>query len=248
LPAHPRHSLAREHRAIEQAISLGNFKIAHEAVMKLIEQDSTNFRSVQLFAEVQRATNNPQPIRDFLRKHPNLLNSFPPLVLTQLADVLTMAANPSPDDILFARRLYLDASKGRFAEREVSQVALGLSRAGEDTAALHFIDSQIVEHPDLRENPWILRLRGNALIGLAKKCSQTGKNRALPYQTKSRAWNDCRRYIEQAEQDLRHAMSLTGDALLVEQIEGHLAFIKELKRIAAPPSQRFNRAADRKKK
>jgi hypothetical protein len=188
LPAHPRHALAREHRAIEEAISLGEFELAQKAVSGLLAQDSMNVRTIQLFAEVQRALNSADPVRDFLRKHESQLGSFPPLVLTQLADVLTLADSPSTEDLSVARRLYLDASKGRFAEREIRQLAVGLSRAGDDSAAIKFLNSQIDQHPDLKDNPWLLRIRGNALIGQAKHCSQTGKKRNLPAQTRRRAW------------------------------------------------------------
>ncbi len=238
LPAHPRHALAREHRTIEEAISLGDFERAQKAVASLLSQDPTNVRSIQLFAEVQRALNSAQPVREFLKTHEEHLRSFPPLVITQLADVLTLADNPTDEDLAVARRLYLDASNGRFAEREIRQVALGLSRAGDDSAALKFLDRQFEEHPELKDNPWILRIRGNAFIGQAKHCTQTGKKRELPPQTKRRAWEDCRRFLRSAEQDLRRAVSLTNDGALIDAIQKNLGFVSQLKKIATPPERR----------
>jgi ATP-dependent DNA helicase RecG len=238
LPAHPRHGLAREHRMIEEAISLGEFERAQKSVLGLLAQDSMNVRTIQLFAEVQRALNSADPVKDFLRKHESQINNFPPLVLTQLADVLTLADSPSSEDLSLARRLYLEASKGRFAEREIRQVAVGLSRAGDDSAALRFLDRQFDEHPDLKDNPWLLRIRGNALIGQAKHCSQTGKRRDLPSQTRGRAWEDCRRFLRSAERDLRRAISLTTDSVLIDGIEKNLDFVDQLKRIATPPERR----------
>jgi ATP-dependent DNA helicase RecG len=241
LPAHPRHALAREHRVIEEAISLGQFERAQKAVSDILAQDSMNFRSVQLFAEVQRAIGDPAPVRAFLREHQNDLNSLPAPALTQLADVLTLAPSPTKEDLAFARTLYLDASRGRFAEREVRQVALGLSRSGDDSAALHFLDVQFSEHPDLKENPEILRIRGNVLIGLGKQCTWTGKNRSLSPQTRARAWDDCRRFIKMAEHDLRQAVSITSDAALIDGIQKNLDFLEQLKEIATPPRQRLRR-------
>jgi ATP-dependent DNA helicase RecG len=55
LPAHPRHVLARQHRLIEDAIALGDFERAQTALMPLLILDSTNARTLQLSAEVQRA-------------------------------------------------------------------------------------------------------------------------------------------------------------------------------------------------
>ena len=238
LPAHPRHTLAREHRLIEEAISLGDFERARKAVTMLLAQDSMNVRTLQLFAEVQWALNSPDPVKDLVRKLDGQLQNLPPLLLTQLADVLTLAGTPSRDDLALARRLYLDASKGRLAEQEIRQVAVGLSRAGDDQAALTFLNAQFDEYPDLKDNPWILRIRGNALIGLAKQCSLTGKKRDLSAQTKARAWEDCRRFLKSAEQDLRRAVSLTTDGSLVEGIQTNLDFVNHLKQIATPPERR----------
>ena len=238
LPAHPRHALAREYRSIEEAISLGEFEHAQKAVTGLLIQDPMNLRTIQLFAEVQRALNSADPVRQFLRQHDGQIKNFPPLVLTQLADVLTLADSPSSEDLSIARRLYLEASNGRFAEREIRQVAVGLSRAGDDSAALKFLDRQFDEHPELKDNPWLLRIRGNALIGQAKHCTQTGKRRDLPLETKGRAWDDCRRFLKSAEQDLRRAISLTIDGALIEGIQRNLDFVEELKKIATPPEPR----------
>ncbi len=238
LPAHPRHALAREHRLIEEAISLGDFESAQKAVTALLAQDSMNVRSIQLFAEVQRALNAPGPVREMVKSLGANLNSLPPLALTQLADVLTHAGTPSRTDLDLAQRLYTEASKGRFAEQEVRQIAVGLSRTGDDSAAFKFLTSQFEQHPDLRDNPWLLRTRGNALIGLAKQCSQTGKNRNLPALTKRRAWEDCRRYLKMAEQDLRRAGSLNADAGFQDGIRANLDFVERLKEIATPPEKR----------
>ena len=241
LPAHPRHSLAREHRLIEEAISLGDFERAQKAVTALLVQDAMNVRTLQLFAEVQRALNAPEPVKDLLKRLDGQIDNLPPMLLTQLADVLTLAGTPSQEDLKTARRLYLQASKGRFAEQEIRQVAVGLSRAGDEKGALTFLNAQFDLHPELKDNPWILRIRGNTRIGLAKQCSQTGRKRDLPPQTKRRALEDCRRFLKLAEQDLRHATSLTADAALLEGIHSTLDFVKHLREIATPPERRDRR-------
>ena len=235
LPAHPRHALAREHRNIEEAISLGEFEHARKAVLALLSNDSMNLRTIQLFGEVHRALNSPEPVKDYLTKNEAQLKNLPPFILTQLADVLILSGSPSSEDLSLGRKLYLEASQGRFAEREIRQVAVGLSMAGDDTNAIKFLQRQFEEHPELKDNPYLLRIRGNAYIGQAKHCSQTGKNRELPPQTKRRAWDDCRRFISLAEQDLRRARSLTTDTVLVEGIQKNLDFVDQLKNIATPP-------------
>jgi hypothetical protein len=247
LPAHPRHALAREHRFIEEAISLGDFERAQKGVTALLVQDSMNVRTLQLFAEVQRALNAPDPVKDLLKRLDSQLHNLPPVVLTQLADVLTLSGKPSREDLALARSLYLDASRGRFTEQEIRQVAVGLRRAGDDSAALKFLDTQFDEHPDVKDNPWLLRIRGNALIGLAKQCSQTGKKKDLPSHTRGRAWEDCRRFLRSAEQDLRRAASLTTDLALIEGIQTDLDFVEHLKKIATPPERRHRSEARQNK-
>lgn len=242
LPAHPRHALAREHRSIEEAISLGEFEGAQKSVQNLLARDPTNARTVQLFAEVQRALNSSVEVKKYLVDHKDQLKRLPPNILTQLADVLSLANRPAKEDLKLAHGLYLEASVGRFAEREVQQVAVGLSRSGDNSTALKFLDTQFAENPELRNNPWLLRTRGNILIGQAKQCSQTGKRGDLPAQTKRRAWEDCRQFLKMAEQDLRRALSLTADNSLVEGIQKNMDFLKQLKQIAAPPEKRQRRA------
>lgn len=246
LPAHPRHALAREYRNIEQAISLGEFELANKMVSNLLDRDSTNARSIQLFAEVQRALNSVGPVREFLKRHESIVATLPPSVVVQLADLLTLSDSPSAEDLSTARRLYLDASRGRFAEREIRQIAVGLSRAGDDSTALLFLNRQLEEHPDLKDSPSLLRTRGNALIGQAKRCSQTGKKRNVPPQTRKRAWEDCRRFLREAEQDLRRAISLTADPGMIELIQENLDLVKQLKKIATPSEQHSNRPGPKK--
>lgn len=235
LPAHPRHALAREHRRIEQAISLGEFERAQKSVLKLLQQDPTNSRTVQLFAEVHRALNSAAPVRDFLKEHRAQLA---PAVLSQLADVLTLAEPPSPGDFTLAREIYLQAAPGRVAERELRQLALGLSRAGADAEAIQLIDAQMDLNPELRDSPNLLRIRGNAYINHAKSCSQTGRRRDLPPQTKRRAWEDCRRYLSLAESDLRRALALSPDVAIADGIQRNLDFVDHLKKIAERPGRK----------
>ncbi len=242
LPAHPRHALAREHRTIEEAISLGQFPRAQSAVASLMAKDSMNFRTIQLFAEIQRAMGSIIPVREFVKSHEQQLSSLPASVLTQLGDAL-LIPSATQEDFALARRLYIEASRGRITLTEVGNLATGLTKAGDDSAALQFLDSQFGEHPELRVNPWILRIRGNALIGLAKQCSSTARNTSLSQQTKDRAWDDCRRFLKMAEHDIRHALSLDPDPSLFEALEKHLDFVEKLKVLATPKPQRAKKKA-----
>lgn len=237
LPAHPRHALAREHHALAELISIGDFERARQRIVSLLEKDPMNARTIQLFAEVQRALGSGEPVREFVTQHSTKLGALSPLTLTQLADVLLLGDAQSEEREL-ARQLLRSASRGRMAEREISQVAVGLSRARDDRGAVDFIDAQVRKHPELNGNPVLLRIRGNSLIGLARQCTQTGKNRDLSPQTRERAWKDCRTFLSEAEQDLRRAMSYTTEPSIVEGIQRNLDSVAELRTVATPPERR----------
>ncbi len=237
LPSHPRHSLAREHRLIEEAISLGEFERARQSLDALLAQDLLNVRTLQLFAEVQRALNAPAPLLQLLKQLENHLDNLPPQLLAQFADVFSSDAALSENHAV-AKDLYLRAASRGVAEQEIRQVAVGLSRSGAESEALDFLDRQFHLHPELRENPWLLRIRGNTLIGLAKLCIQTGKNRELPGQTRKRAWESSRRYLASAETDFRRAISLSPDHNLTAGLQTGLEFVGQLKKRATPPANR----------
>jgi ATP-dependent DNA helicase RecG len=241
LPAHPRHSLARDHRASEEAISLGEFERARAAVETLPGTDPTNVRTVQLFSEIQLALKAPAPVRAWPGTHLDRLGAFPPIVLTQLADVLTQSEQPAKEDTSLAVRLYLEASRGRIAEKEIRQIAVGLSKSGDHTSVMEFLDTQFQLHPELKDNPSLLQIRGNALIGKAKQCTVTASNKRLPPASRNRAWEGCRRFLGSAWHDLRRAASLATYPPMVEGIQKNPEFVEELKVVATPPSRRLRR-------
>ncbi len=227
LPAHPRHALAREYRQIEEAISLGQFEAAATRVRALLQDDGGNARAVQLLAEVSGALGTPQLVRDYMAANEIFLQNLPSRALVQLADALTLPGveKPSSEDVAAAKRLYMQASKGLVDEREVRKVAFGLSKAGDDRAAVDFVEKQFREHPERRDNPYLLQAKGNSYIGLAKQCSKTA--RRLHGQPKRRAWADCSRFLQLALKDLR-AASQTSDPVLRQTIERNITFAERL--------------------
>jgi ATP-dependent DNA helicase RecG len=239
LRAHPRHALAREHRAIEDAFLIGELEKARVAVDSLMQADPTNVRTVQLFAETHRALNSVGPVRVWLAAHGDRMAGFPPAVLAQLADVLTLAEKPTEDDMALAKRLYLEASQGRLAEREIRQIGLGLSRAGDDTSAIEFLDTQFQLHPELKEDPSLLVIRGNALFGKAQRHLVAPGNRPVLADSVFLSWQDHLRLLRSAEQDLQRAVGLlTSSPSMADSLRKSLALIEELKATAARQEQR----------
>lgn len=233
LPAHPRHALSREYRAIEEAISLGEFPRAKLRVAAILISDPTNHRALTLLAEVAGALQEIDLVRLHLNLHRDSIYSLPPIVLTRLADALTQHSQPTRSDLDEGRRLFLAASRGYVEEREVRKVALGLSRAGDEHAAVEFLEKQFRDHPDWRTNPYFLQVLGNANIGLAKQCSNTARNNGLSPQARKRAWDDCRRFLAAAKRDLDAAM-VSPDQNLRDIIRKNLAYADQMQKAAMP--------------
>jgi predicted HTH transcriptional regulator len=229
LPAHPRHALAREYREIEDAISLGEFNRARDKVVALLATDGGNPRAVQLLTEVASALDDTNLIRSYLTTHIDQLSLLPARTLVQLAEILTVKGEPAREDLDAARVLYIRASKGLVEEREVRKVAHGLSKAGDDHSAVEFIDKQFRDHAEWKTNPYLLHVRGNAYIGMAKQCSRTARRDSLSPQSRRRAWDDCRRFLELARRDLETALAnASADSTLKQNIAVNIDFVNQL--------------------
>ena len=126
-----------------------------------------------------------------------------------------------------ARRLFIHASKGLIDEREVRKVAYGLSKSGDDHGAVAFVDKQLNEHPDWRDNAYLLQARGNSYIGMAKQCTRTARRDGLSPLAKRRAWDDGKRFLELALKDLERA-SQSSDPLLRQTVQKNIGFAEGL--------------------
>lgn len=226
LPAHPRHALARAHRTIEEALALGDFDVAGARLAPLMATDPLNTRTLLLFAELQRITGEPAPVRDFLGKFEASLPALPGRVLLALADAL-----PSEHDARdrLKRRLLELAANATYELRDARRLALELKRHVDSTRALAFIDDQLARHPEWIQDPGMMQLHGDALIGQARRCEKTAKDRNNPHTTRQRAWRECQRFLDDAERKLRRAMSLAPDPPLAAQIELNLDFLAKMR-------------------
>lgn len=226
LPAHPRHALARTHRAVEEALALGDFDVAWTRLAPLMAADPLNTRTLLLFAELQRINRDPAPVRDFLGKFEASLPALPGRVLLALADALP--SEEDPHDRLKRRLLELAAS-ATYELRDARRLALELKRHVGPTRALAFLDDQLARHPEWSQDPGMTQLHGDALIGQARRCEQTAKDRDNPPRTRQRAWRECQRFLDDAERQLRRAMSLAPEPPLAAQIERNLEFLATMR-------------------
>lgn len=237
LPAHPRHAILADLRAAEQALALSELTQARAQIEKVLQSDPLNARAIQLFAEVHHALGDPRPVAIWVKKQGARIEALPSTVLVQLAEALE-GAQASADERDLATRLLGSASRGRLEERELRRIAVAMMRAKDDQGAIALIERHGAEHPEWEHNSSLLQLRGDAYIGLAKRCRLTAKRREVAQATCSRAWKEFHGYLERAERDLQKALSLSVDSALSEQIQVNLEFLEKLRRENQPPRQR----------
>ncbi|HTQ78919.1 MAG TPA: ATP-binding protein [Thermoanaerobaculia bacterium] len=229
LPAHPRHALLRDLRSAEQALALGELHRAQEQVNGVLSRDPLNYRALQLFAEVQRALHSPEPVAALVSRHLDQLDSLPPTVLLQLAEALVIGGRLSEDMRTLSQRLLTSAARGRLEERELRRIVIALMKAQDVEAAYSLLERQIQQHPEWSSNASLRQLRGDALLGLAKLCRTTAKNRALASETRQRAWREFHSYLDRAERELREALALSIERRLTEQIQRNLNYLHRLR-------------------
>ncbi len=239
LPAHPRHVLLRELRIAEQALALGDLLRARELVHTILERDGLNSRGIQLFAEIQQALREPEPLFAFLQERGDAVYGLPPSVLVQVSEALTATPKIPASYRNLSRKLLAEASRGRLEEREVRRIAISLMRSKDSREALSLVERQFQEHPDWRgKNASMMQLRGDALLGLAKQCMSTGRMQRLPKAIRSRAWREFHSYLEQAERELQAARELSVDRGLTEVIQENLRYLHQLRREHPPRSSK----------
>ncbi|HEU4578443.1 MAG TPA: ATP-binding protein [Polyangiaceae bacterium] len=229
LPAHPRHAVLRELRAAEQALALGELKNARRQVDGVLAKDPLNSRALQLFAEVNHALGETEAVAAWTESHLTQLDAMPSQVLVQLAEALQTESASSKEQGL-AGKLLAAAARGRLEERELRRVAVAMSRAKDDQGALSLIERHLLEHPEWEGNPSLRQLRGDALIGLAKRCRATAKKPGIASATRTRAWKEFHSYLDRAERELRNALALSVNTSLSEQIQINIDYLERLRR------------------
>jgi ATP-dependent DNA helicase RecG len=228
LPAHPRHAVLRDLRSAEQALALGELKQARLQVDGVLRKDPLNSRALQLFAEVNHALGDTEAVAAWTQRHLGQLDAMPSQVLVQLAEALETDQASSTERAL-ATNLLTAAARGRLEERELRRVAVAMSRANDDQGALALIERHLLEHPEWEKNPSLRQLRGDSLIGLAKRCRTTAKKPGIASATRARAWKEFHSYLDRAEPELRHALALSINTALSEQIQRNIDYLQKLR-------------------
>lgn len=236
LPAHPRHAMLRDLRAVEQSIALGDLPRASAQVGRLIANDPLNARALALFAEIQRGLGEPAPIHDLVRANEERILELPAATLMQLGEALLSGEPPPATYRDLAHRLLLAATRGRIDERDFRRIGVALLRAHQHEAALNLVEQQLERHPEWQDGWSANQLRGDALLGLAGQCRRTAKRQDLPRESRQRAWRQFHDYLEAADRALRRAMSLAAGPEMVRIVQRNLDFLERLRSENQPRS------------
>lgn len=244
LPAHPRHTALRDLRSAEQALALGELEDARTQIEGVLGRDPLNFRAIKLFAEIHHARRDATTVAVWVREHLLQVDGLPPQVLLQLAEALENDPTGVEHKAL-AGKLLASAAQGRLEERELRRVAVAMSRSNDHQGALVLIERHLLEHPEWHSNPSLRQLRGDSLIGLAKRCRATAIKAGIAQATRGRAWREFHSYLDQAEHELRESLVLSVDESLSAQIRRNLGYLERLRRENQPPQTRPGRSRRR---
>lgn len=228
LPAHPRYALLRELREIEQDLAVGDLSGAQIAVNELLARDPYNVRGLQLFAEVQTGLRDPRPVLARLKSSSFHVDRLPRDLLVQFSEALLSVNEISEEQKAMASRLLIVASRGRLEERELRRIAVAMLRSREEKEAIRLIDEFLRDHPEAEQSPSVHQLRGDALIGLAKKCYNAARRAGVPAVTRGRSWNQFDEYVRDAEKHLTRAESISLEPGLTSVIKRNLDYLREL--------------------
>lgn len=230
LPAHPRHALLREYREVEQSLALGELQRSKEKIAELLQRDMYNARGLQLFGEVQTVLRDPEPVFNMLTSREFDISRLPRSAALQLSEALLSGGDTSSAYRSLASQLLKSAAFGGLEERELRRVGVAMLRNRDEQALLDLIERNSAAHPEWSENPSILQLKGDAFIGLAKRCRNAAGRKNLPARTRDRSWGQFHDYVETAERLLKKAEGLSVDPGISALVRRNLDYVEELKR------------------
>jgi hypothetical protein len=228
LPAHPRYALLRELREIEQDLAIGDLPGAKVATQKLLTNDPYNIRGLQLFAEIQTALRDPFPVLVRLKDGSINIDRLPKDLLVQFSEALLSGKEVTDEQRGVARRLLNIAATGRLEEKVLRRIAVAMLRSREEKEVVRLIDRFSQDHPEAELSASFFQLKGDALIGLAKRCYNAARRSRVPFVTRERSWTQFEQYASEAEKLLARAESISLDPVMTSVINRNQQYLREL--------------------
>ena len=237
LPAHPRHKINRELYEIENRIVIGNYDEAYNRTKEILINDPYNYRAIELFCEINNLRKTPDKVYNFLINKNVSLDKVNSRTLVKIADTLSLVEG-NPKILEYANQLLAKAVEGQLEEKEIVKIAINLKRLGNAEKVIEFVDEKIEQYPSLSKSSALLEERGRAKINLAKNCIDTGRDKNIGYKIRGRAWEECRRYLKEAESDLNNALQNARNPIEKDYILRDIEFLEKMKEIAKKPKRK----------
>ncbi|WP_413174309.1 ATP-binding protein [Anabaena azotica] len=237
LPAHPRHQIIRELQEIQDKVILQKYQEAKIQVLRLLEKDLYNFRSLDLYCEVIAKLKLPNELYNFLETKKLDFYLINPNTLINIAEILA----GDKDNIKYqslANKALSVAISGKIEEGQIAKAVVNLKKIGEPDDVIKFVGESILKYPNLAHNSTLLEKRATARIDKAKKCIDAGRDRNNNPKTKARAWEMCRELLEEAERDLNLALENAENPNEKFFIENDINFLNRMKQISKKPSNK----------
>ncbi len=206
LPAHPRHQILKEQQEVQDKIILEKYDDAKSQVIKLLEKDLYNFRSLDLYTEILIKLKLPNELYEFIVSHNLDLYSVNTNTLLNFAELLSLSSRENSSHLTMNSRALSIALTGKIEESQIVKAAINLKRIGDPDEVIKFVSDALVKYPSLSHNATLLQKRATAKMDLAKKCIATAKDFKSSLKTKARAWDMCRQLLIEAERDLNIAI------------------------------------------
>jgi hypothetical protein len=237
LAAHPRHQIIREIHDIENKIVIGNYLDAVRRTTEILKRDPYNFRVLDLFCEVNNLQNTQDKVYDFIIENKIQIEKINSNSLINIAETLSFVKN-NPEISEFANKLLSIVSLGQLEEKQILRLAINLKRLGKDEKVIEFLDNIFKTQPYLSKNSSLLEERARAKMNLAKICINTGKNRKYSAKMRARGWEECRKYLKEAESDLNLSFENTINPVEKDYILQDIEFLRKMKEKSQKPSQK----------
>jgi len=240
LPAHPRHELVRRLSDIENRIILGHYEDAMALLEPLLEEDPYHYRTLEAFCDVANLLGVPRRVFEFANVKaldPRRINPSTVILMGQMF----LKLEPDPDAVALARDWLATASRERLEGEELKRLVIGIRRLGSNEEAIRLVDDFMGRSPESRIRSSLLDIRARAKMDLAKKCMDTARSPKTSAQLRRKAWDRCRRYLDEAESDLFAALSSVVAPPDREYMEKSLDFLKSMKELARRPEGSIGR-------
>lgn len=235
LPAHPRHQIIKDLHEIENKIVIGNYADAQLRIESILQQDPYNFRAIDLFCELNNINKTPQKMYDFIIQNDLDLTKINSNTLISIAETLSLSEETKLRNL--ANKTLTLAALGQLEEKQILKIALNLKRLGKNEKVIEFINKILANHPEFTKNASFLEERARAKMNLAKLCVNSGKDHKRSPKIRARAWEECRKYLLEAEQDLNSALENVSSPIEKEYILQDINFLDKMKRMSQKPAK-----------